>query len=115
MAKEQALERIQMYDDLLLCIDNYMATAKWQKLWRGTHFWVSIFFIIASMVVTTFTSNIAGWSSIFWILFSVALTASGLIDGLISLLFGNKEIRALQEVYEEVSDAKRFLSSSVNN
>ncbi|CDO92747.1 unnamed protein product [Kluyveromyces dobzhanskii CBS 2104] len=113
LTKEQITQRDEMYDNLLKCLKNYMVTAKWQKLWRGAHFWVSIFFIIASMVVTTFTSNIAGWSSIFWILLSVLLTASGLIDGLISLLFCNKEIRGLQEVFEEVTDAKRFLSQSM--
>lgn len=115
MSAKLIKDRIKIYDEMLLCIECYMKTAKWQKLWRGWHFWISVLLIIATVVVTTFTSNIAGWSSIFWILFAVFLTASGLIDGLISFLFGNKEIRGLQEVYEEVTDAKRFLVSTLDS
>lgn len=115
MTTDQIQSRLEVYDGLLKCIDDYMITAQWQKLWRGSHFWASVVLVVLSMVVTTFTSNIAGWSSILWILFAVIVTASGVIDGLISLLFGNKEIRVLQEVYEEVTDAKRFLLHRIEN
>ena len=115
MTTDQIQSRLEVYDGLLKCIDDYMITAQWQKLWRGSHFWASVVLVVLSMVVTTFTSNIAGWSSILWILFAVIVTASGVIDGLISLLFGNKEIRVLQEVCEEVTDAKRFLLHRIEN
>lgn len=106
-------EKIDLYNEMLTCIDTYMNTAKWQKFWRGSHFWISLILIIAILVATTFTSNLAGWSSILWILFAISLTASGLIDGFLSLLFGNKEIRALQEVYEEVTDMKKSTSEQL--
>lgn len=65
--------------------------------------------MISCAVVTTFTSNVAGWSSIFWVLFGIVVAVTGVIDGMISFLFGRSEIRALWEVQHEVKDSKRYL------
>ncbi|CUS24314.1 LAQU0S15e01728g1_1 [Lachancea quebecensis] len=104
--RERILERMNMYDEMLQVIENYKRVSRWQKLWRNVHFWIAVFCIVAVHVVITFTSNRAGWSSVFWAFFLTVTTASGLIDGLISFLFGRSELRALEEVSTEVRDAK---------
>ncbi|CAB4253308.1 similar to Saccharomyces cerevisiae YER019W ISC1 Mitochondrial membrane localized inositol phosphosphingolipid phospholipase C, hydrolyzes complex sphingolipids to produce ceramide [Maudiozyma barnettii] len=103
------LERFASYEEMLRCINKYMITAKKQKLFRGIHFILSVLCIIACLVVTTFTSNKAAWSSIFWVLFATVVSVTGLIDGMISFFFGRSEIRALWEVEQEVQDAERYM------
>lgn len=107
--KALLLHRIAIYDDLLSCISEYLPTANKQRLFRGLHFWFGVAMVIGSAVVTTFTANRAAWSSIFWVVFGSIMAATGTIDGLISFLFGRKEIRALNEVYKEVQDSRHNL------
>ncbi|SCV03064.1 LANO_0G01926g1_1 [Lachancea nothofagi CBS 11611] len=106
-ARESILERMANYEEMAKVIENYKRVANWQKVWRGTHFWLTILGIIAVHIVITFTSNRAGWSSVFWVFFVTIITAAGLINGLIAFLFGRSELRALEEVSMEVQDAKR--------
>ena len=107
--KQLLQDRFKSYEEMLRCIEKYMVTARKQKIYRGIHFIISVFLIIACIVVTTFTANKAGWSSIFWVLFATVVSVTGLIDGLISFLFGRSEIRALWEVEQEVRDAERHM------
>ncbi|SCU96643.1 LADA_0H01992g1_1 [Lachancea dasiensis] len=99
-------ERLQNYDEMLSVLENYEKVAKWQRAWRGTHFWLTVVCIVVVHVAITFTANRAGWSSVFWVFFLTVITVTGLIDGLISFLFGRSELRALEEVSREVKDAK---------
>lgn len=107
--RDHQLQKYANYEEMIHCITTYRATAQKQKFLRGAHFVVSILLLIGTLVVTTFTSNRAGWSSIFWVLFAVVVSVTGTIDGLISFLFGRKELRALREVEEEVLCAQRHL------
>ncbi|EDZ72640.1 YER019Wp-like protein, partial [Saccharomyces cerevisiae AWRI1631] len=109
--RELILQRYSNYETMIECIHTYLKTAQRQKFFRGLHFWASILLLIASLVVTTFTANKAGWSSIFWVLFAIAVSISGTIDGAISFLFGRSEIRALSEVEQEVLDAEHHLQT----
>jgi len=104
---------VQYYNEMLQLLDDYKKTSLWQKKWRGWHFVISIGFIIAILIIVSFTSNVAGWSSIFWVLGAVVIGVTGCIDGLISYLFGRSELRALEEVKLEVLDAKRSLQTVV--
>lgn len=106
---------VEYYNEMLELLDDYKKTALWQKKWRGWHFVLSILAIIAIHVVVTFTANIAGWSSIFWVFGAVVIGVTGVIDGLISYLFGRSELRALEEVKQEVLDSKRSLQTVVYN
>ncbi|QLG70148.1 hypothetical protein HG535_0A00870 [Zygotorulaspora mrakii] len=103
------LQKYASYEEMIQCISSYRVVAKRQKFLRGVHFVISILLLIGALVVTTFTSNRAAWSSIFWVFFAVVVSVTGTIDGLISFLFGRKEIRALHEVEEEVSCAQKHL------
>ncbi|CEP64337.1 inositol phosphosphingolipid phospholipase LALA0_S11e01816g [Lachancea lanzarotensis] len=106
IARPMIMERLEIYEDMLNVLDRYTKVAHWQKMWRGTHFWLTVVCIIAVHIAITFTSNRASWSSIFWAFFITVAVATGLIDGLISFLFGRSEVRALEEVKMEVLDAK---------
>lgn len=113
--REVQLSRYSSYEEMLKCIDDYMSTAQRQKIFRGIYFTVSIFLLVASMVVTTFTSKRASWSSVFWVFFAILITVTGLISGEISFLFGRSEIRALKEVQHEVQDAQRYLQDLLDS
>ncbi|EDO19108.1 hypothetical protein Kpol_2000p76 [Vanderwaltozyma polyspora DSM 70294] len=110
---ESLKEKFEIYMEAIESIDIYMKTAKRQKLFRGLHAIVSIALLIGATVSTTFTANKAGWSSIFWVLFAIVISITGTIDGLISFLFGRKEIRALTEVKAELTDARRAAESII--
>ncbi|AGO10834.1 AaceriAFR680Wp [[Ashbya] aceris (nom. inval.)] len=115
LTRDELLTRITAHEDLLQLIYTYMSTARWQQVWRAGHFWISIVIVAATTIITAITSTIAGWSSIFWLLFAVFVATTGLVNGLISFLFGNSEIRALEEVGQEVRDSKRAIQTTVEN
>ncbi|AET37333.1 inositol phosphosphingolipid phospholipase Ecym_1075 [Eremothecium cymbalariae DBVPG len=115
LTRNELLARISIYENILQLIYTYMSTAKWQQVWRAGHFWVSVTVLIITTVVATVTSMIVGWAAIFWVLFAILITGSGLMDGLISFLFGNSEIRALEEVGQEVRDSKRTMQSALDD
>lgn len=109
--RDLILQKYSNYESMIECLHTYMKTAQRQKFLRGVHFWASVLLLIAALVVTTFTANRAGWSSILWVLFAIAVSITGTIDGGISFLFGRSEIRALIEVEQEVLDAERHLQT----
>lgn len=108
-SRDLLLQRYANYDEMIQCLASYSVVAARQKFLRGVHFYFSILLLIGALVVTTFTANLAGWSSIFWVLFAVVVSITGTIDGMISFLFGRKETRALKEVEEEVLCAQRYM------
>lgn len=107
----QLLEKVSNYDEMIQVLNVYMKTAKRQKLWRGFHFWLAVLVLIIMVCTITSISNVAGWTSVIWILVAIIIVLTGLIDGLISFLFGNKEIRALKEVTKQVHDSRRNIKS----
>ncbi|ONH65126.1 Inositol phosphosphingolipids phospholipase C [Cyberlindnera fabianii] len=111
MRKDTSNTRVAYHDDMLDLIEDYEKTAKWQKSWRIAHFFASILIVIAIAIVTTFTSNRAGWSSVLWVIAAFLIGITGLVDGVIGFLFGRSELRALDEVKNEVLDSKRSLTS----
>ncbi|OEJ86058.1 Inositol phosphosphingolipids phospholipase C [Hanseniaspora osmophila] len=104
-----SLNRLKNYDDMLYVLNDYFETAYWQKRWRITHFFASVVFLVIMVIITTFTSNRAGWSSVLILLASCVVAITGLTNGFIGFLFGQKEIRALKEVEQEVRDSKQGL------
>ncbi|CCE62129.1 hypothetical protein TPHA_0B04600 [Tetrapisispora phaffii CBS 4417] len=108
--------RIANYNELVDVIDTYMNTARNQKFYRGLHFVLSIvalvFLLVKSFDKNSLIRSNSSWLTFIWILLVIAISATGTIDGLISFLFGRKEIRALTEVKYEVLDAKCSLSKA---
>jgi sphingomyelin phosphodiesterase 2 len=107
------VNRVSYYNEMLELIDTYTKTALWQQKWRCAHFWISLTLVVGIHVATTFTSKVAGWSSVFWVFASTVIGITGTVDGIIGYIFGRYELRALQEVKEEVIDTKRAISSIV--
>lgn len=114
LSREELLQKISLHEEILQLIYTYMTTANWQQVWRAGHFWISVVVIAVTSFVSVLTSAVAAWSSIFWVLFSVFIAVTGLLDGLISYLFGNSEIRSLEEVGQEVRDSKRTIQASLD-
>lgn len=106
-------ELIKMYTDLKALISNYMETTlKWQRKWRMWHFVGSMVVSIGIMPVITVVSFTAPWSSILFYTFGCVVFATGIINGLISFLFGRYELRNMREVVFEVDDRIRFLKGA---
>lgn len=96
------------YDEILAMTDWYMAREVGQRFWRGIHFYASVFVWIGCLVAVW-------WSPRNFVAFILMLVASlglatGVVDGLLALLFFWSEIRALREFQWEVRTTKSFLS-----
>ncbi|ANB15203.1 inositol phosphosphingolipid phospholipase [Sugiyamaella lignohabitans] len=94
---------LTLYNKVLSIIDDYKPTSVWQKKIRIYHFWLSIFILIALMIAV-FWGALKGrtYFAFIFILLSILVTATGLIDGLIGFLFGRNETRALMEFESEI-------------
>jgi sphingomyelin phosphodiesterase 2 len=73
------------------------------------HFFVSMVVSIAFLPVIIVVSYRAPWASILFYFFGCIVFATGLVNGMISFLFGRYELRNLQEVILEVNDRIHFL------
>ncbi|KAM0446887.1 hypothetical protein ACHAPV_007809 [Trichoderma viride] len=96
------------YDEILAMTDWYMAREVSQRFWRGIHFYASVLVWIGCLVAVW-------WSPRNFVAFILMLVASlglatGVVDGLLALLFFWSEIRALREFEWEIRTAKWFLS-----
>lgn len=96
------------YDEILGIIQKYVARERGQRLWRGAHFFASVAVSIGCLIAVWFVpANFVAF--ILMLVSSLGLTA-GTIDGLLSLLFFNWELRALKEFEWEMLNAKALLS-----
>jgi sphingomyelin phosphodiesterase 2 len=110
----KAKELIQIYTDLRnLVIDYIETTLQWQRKWRMWHFIGSFAVSIAILPIITVVSYRAPWSSILFYAFGCIIFASGIINGMISFLFGRYELRNLREVVFEVDDRIKYLRTSL--
>ncbi|KAL6887901.1 Endonuclease/exonuclease/phosphatase [Trichoderma evansii] len=96
------------YDEILAMTDWYMTREVGQRFWRGVHFYASLLVWIGCLVAVW-------WSPRNFVAFILMLVASlglatGVVDGLLALLFFWSEIRALREFEWEICTAKSFLS-----
>lgn len=101
------VDKERYYSEMIQLLDTYNRTALWQQKWRIWHFFISIILIIGFAIATPFTSAVAGWSSVFWVLAAAVVGITGVVNGLIGYLYGQNEIRALHEVKMEVYDAMK--------
>lgn len=104
-------ELIQIYEEMKSMINNYIDdTLSWQRTWRLWHFIASTVVSIAILPVIIVVAYRAPWSSILFYFFGSALFVSGVVDGMISFIFGRYELRNLREVVLEVQDRINFIS-----
>ena len=103
-------EKFQIYSELKNLVGDYInTTLKWQRKWRLWHFILSFIIAVAFLPVITVVSYRAPWASILFYFFGCVIFATGVINGLISFLFGRYELRNLREVILEVDDRVNYL------
>lgn len=99
------------YDEILSLIHKYTAREERERYWRGLHFYAAIAIWIGCLVGVCFTPR---WYASFILMFFGSLNlVAGTIDGLLSLLFFNSELRALKEFEWEIRNAKAAASGEL--
>ncbi|RFU76210.1 hypothetical protein TARUN_6032 [Trichoderma arundinaceum] len=107
---ESASLTLADYDEILAMTHEYMAREVSQRYWRGIHFYVSVIVWIGCLVAVWFSPR----NFVAFILMLVASLglATGVVDGLLALLFFWSEIRALKEFEWEIRTARSLASSN---
>ncbi|EFQ29277.1 endonuclease/Exonuclease/phosphatase [Colletotrichum graminicola] len=105
---ESAFLPIPVYDDILSEIRRYARREESQRSWRAMHFFAWLAVSIACLIAVWFSPHNAV-AFILMLLSSLGLVA-GAVDGLMSLLFFNSELRALKEFEWEVANARDIAS-----
>ncbi|KAL6873218.1 Endonuclease/exonuclease/phosphatase [Trichoderma novae-zelandiae] len=97
------------YDEILAMTREYMAREVSQRYWRGVHFFASVLVWVGCLVAVWFSPR----NFVAFILMLVASLglATGVVDGLLALLFFWSEIRALMEFEWEIRTARALASS----
>ncbi|KAH8890821.1 DNase I-like protein [Thozetella sp. PMI_491] len=96
------------YDEILRITYRYVARERSQQFWRGVHFFVSVAVTIACWIAVWFSP--ANFVAFILMLVSSLVLTTGTVDGLISLVFFNWELRALKEFEWEIMNAKAMAS-----
>ncbi|WYZ34435.1 hypothetical protein EsH8_I_000711 [Colletotrichum jinshuiense] len=95
-----------VYDEILSVTRRYVQREERQRRWRGIHFFAWFAVLVGCLVAVWFSPhNFVAF--ILMLLCSLGIVA-GVVDGLMSLLFFNSELRALTEFEWEVTNAKRM-------
>lgn len=103
---------LQVYFDLKDLVSDYMETTLvWQRKWRMWHFVVSFAVTLAFLPVITVVSYRAPWSSILFYFFGCIIFVTGVVNGMISFLFGRYELRNMREVVLEVDDRLNYVKA----
>ncbi|KAL7815389.1 Endonuclease/exonuclease/phosphatase [Trichoderma aethiopicum] len=106
---ESASLSLSDYDEILAMTREYMAREVRQRYWRGIHFFASVLVWIGCLVAVWFSPrNFVAF--ILMLVASLGLT-TGVVDGLLALLFFWSEIRALREFEWEIQTARALASS----
>lgn len=98
------------YDEMLAMTHKYTARERSQRYWRGIHFYAAVVIWIGCLVAVWFSPR-SFVSFLLMLLASLGLT-SGVINGLLALLFFSGEIRGLKEFEWEVQNARAALASN---
>ncbi|KAL7789465.1 Endonuclease/exonuclease/phosphatase [Trichoderma ceciliae] len=106
---ESASLSLSDYDEILAMTREYMAREVGQRYWRGIHFYASVVVWIGCLVVVWFSPR----NFVAFLLMLVASLglATGVVDGLLALLFFWSEIRALKEFEWEIRTARSLATS----
>ncbi|KAG5940426.1 hypothetical protein E4U53_007595 [Claviceps sorghi] len=92
------------YDEMLAMTHKYSAREKRQRYWRGMHFYAAVAVWLGCLIAVWFSPrNFVAF--LLMLLASVGLT-TGVIDGLLALLFFSREIRGLKEFEWEIHNAR---------
>lgn len=100
-----------LYTDILDLIEDYKPTSIMQSKLRNYHFWASVFILIAMLISVWWgAAHNRAYVGFIFLLLTIVISITGLLDGLMGFLFGRNEWRALLEFESEVELARHFLS-----
>ncbi|KAJ2976567.1 hypothetical protein NQ176_g4882 [Zarea fungicola] len=100
----------QLYDEILAMIAEFTAGERRQQSWRARHFYLAILIWIACLVAIWFSPH--NYVSFLLMLLASLGLASGVVDGLIALLFFQTEFKALSEFEWDIRNAKSLLAQA---
>ncbi|CAK7239899.1 MAG: phospholipase C type enzyme [Sporothrix thermara] len=100
------------FDALLAESDKYMLREQKQRYWRGVHFFVSVAVVVGCLVAVWFVPR--NFVAFLLTLLSTLGLATGVVDGLMALLFFGSEIRYIKEFHWEISNAKAAATGSAH-
>ncbi len=92
-----------VYADILRRTGACAAAGVKQQWWRGMHFYASVAVWIACLVAVWFSPR--NYVAFILLLVGSLVLASGVVDGLIALLFFSSELRALKEFEWDMAQA----------
>lgn len=84
-----------------------------QQSWRGLHFYVSVIVWLACLVAVWFSPR--NYVAFILLLVGSLVLTTGVVDGLIALLFFSSELRALKEFEFEMAQAKALAEQEPNH
>lgn len=99
-----------LYSDILELIEEYKPTSILQARLRNYHFIASVIILIGILIAVWWgAAHNRAYVGFIFILVTIAVAITGLLDGLIGFLFGRNEWRALLEFQSEVELELHFL------
>lgn len=104
--RQEDIDNSDLYTAILHLISTYTARQRLHRRRRCIHFLASVVISLACFVAVCFSP--ANYVSFILLVLSSLGLMAGTVDGLIGLLFGGYELRALKEFEWEVRNAKRF-------
>lgn len=99
-----------LYTDILELIEDYKPTSIKQAKLRNAHFIASVVVLIGLLIAVWWgAAHDRAYVGFIFLLLTIVISVTGLLDGLIGFLFGRNEWRALLEFQSEVELALDFL------
>lgn len=99
------------YVEILNMIAEFTAGERVQQKWRARHFYLSVLVWVGCLVAVWFSPH--NFVAFILLLIASLGLASGVVDGLIALIFFQGEFKALREFEWEISNARALLRDSV--
>ncbi|OAA68468.1 sphingomyelinase family [Niveomyces insectorum RCEF 264] len=95
---------LAVYDAVLAETEKYVVREQKQRRWRAGHFFASVAVTIGCYVAVWFSPR--PFVAFLLMLLSSLGLATGVVDGLLALLFFGSELRSLREFYWEICNAR---------
>ncbi|KAF4122411.1 sphingomyelin phosphodiesterase 2 [Geosmithia morbida] len=102
---------LPLYDEIITLIDRCRTRELREQSWRGLHFYASVVIFIGCLVAVWFSPH--NGVAFALLLVSTLGLVSGVINGLLALLFFSSELRNLAEFEWEIRNAKAAASGSL--
>jgi sphingomyelin phosphodiesterase 2 len=103
----------EVYAEILHRTRAFAVGEKKQQWWRGMHFYASVIVWVACLVAVWFSPR--NYVAFILLLVGSLFLASGVVDGLIALLFFSSELRALKEFEWDMVQAHAAADAAITD